>query len=170
MSILSETQLYKVIMEMPSTTCELEIIPTEFLKKVLMHCIPAITKVVNLSLSSGHLFEDLKQAIVRPLIKSLKKGTEKSNYRPVSNLQFISKVIEKCTLNQLANHCNKHNLLPEYQSAYRKYYSCETSLLKLVNNTLWAMENKLITAVTVMDLSTAFDTVSHEILLTVLRE
>ena len=53
-SILSETQLYKIIMEMPSTTCELDIISTEFLKKVLTHCIPAITKVVNLSLSSGH--------------------------------------------------------------------------------------------------------------------
>ena len=61
-------------------------------------------------------------------------------------------------------------MLPEYQSAYRKHYSCETSLLKLVNDTLWAVENKLITAVTVMDLSVAFDTVSHELLLTVLRE
>ena len=109
-SILSETQLYKIIMEMPSTTCEVDIIPTEFLKKVLMHCIPAKTKVVNLSLSLGHFFEDWKLAIVRPLIKSLKKGTEKSNYRPVSNLQFISKIIEKCTLNQLTDHNNKHNL------------------------------------------------------------
>ena len=118
----------------------------------------------------GHFFKDWKLAIVRPLIKSLKKGTEKSNYRPVSNLQFISKVVEKCTLNQLTNHCNKYNLLPEYQSTYRKHYSCETSLLKLVNDTLWAMENKLITAVTVMDLPVAFDTVSHELLLTVLRE
>ena len=99
-----------------------------------------------------------------------KKGTEKSNYRPVSNLQFISKVVKKCTLNQLTGHCNKYNLLPEYQSAYRKYYSCKTSLLKLVNYALWAMENKLITAVTVMDLSAAFDTVRHELLLTVLKE
>ena len=106
----------------------------------------------------------------RPLIKSIKKETEKSNYRPVSNLQFISKVIKKCTLNQLTDHCNKYNWLPEYQSVYRKYYSCETSLLKLVNDALWAIENKLITAVTVMDLSVAFDTVSHELLLTVLRE
>ena len=97
-------------------------------------------------------------------------GTEKSNYRPVSNLQFISKVVKKCTLNQLTNHCNKHNLLLEYQSAYRKHYSCETSLLKLVNDTLWAMEDKHITAVTVVDLSVAFNTVSHELLLSVPRE
>ena len=169
-STLSETQPYKIIMEMPSRTCELDIIPMEFLKKVLVHCIPAIIKVVNLSLSMGNFFEDWKLDIVRPFIKSIKKGTEKSNYRPVGNLQFISKVIEKCTLNQLNEHCNKYNLLPECQSAYRKYYSYETSLLKLVNDALWAMENKLITAVTVMNLSVAFDTVSHEPLLTVLRE
>ena len=72
-SILSETQLYKKIMEMPSTTCELDIIPTEFLKKVLVHCIPTITKAVNFSLCLGHFFEDWKLAIVRPLIKSLNK-------------------------------------------------------------------------------------------------
>ena len=60
-------------MEMPSRTCELDIIPTEFLKKVLVHCIPAITKVVNLSLSMEHFFEDWKLAIVRPLIKSIKR-------------------------------------------------------------------------------------------------
>ena len=104
---------------MPSRTCELDIIPTGFLKKVLVHCVPAITKVINLSLSMGHFYEDWKLAIVGPLIKSVRKGTEKSNYRPVSNLQFISKVVEKSTPNQLTDHCNKYNLLPEYQSAFR---------------------------------------------------
>ena len=99
-----------------------------------------------------------------------KKGNWKSNYRPVSHLQFISKVVKKCTLDQLTNHCNEYELLPEYQSAYGKNYSCETSFLRLVNDTLWAMDNKLITAVTVMDLSVAFDTVSHDLLLAVLRE
>ena len=88
-------------MEMPSRTCELGIIPMEFLKKVLAYCIPAKTKVVNLSLSMGNFFEDWKLVIVRPLIKSIKKGIEKSNYRPVSNLQFISKVIKNVHLTNL---------------------------------------------------------------------
>ena len=65
-STLSGNQLYRMIMEMPSKTCELDIIPKEFLKNVLKHCIPAITKVVNLSLSMGHFYEDWKLAIVRP--------------------------------------------------------------------------------------------------------
>ena len=169
-SALTESQLYRIIMEMPSRTCELDLIPTEFLKKVLVHCIPTVTKVINLSLSTGYFYEEWKLAIVRPLIKVTKKGTEKSNHRPVINLQFISSVTEKCTLYQLTDHCNEYKLLQEYQSANRKYYSWETSLLELVNDALWAMENKLITVVTLMDLSAAFDTVSHNLLLTVLRE
>ena len=61
-----------------------------------------------------------------------------------------------------------HNLL-EYQSAYRKLYSCETSLLKLVSDTLWVMEKQQVTAVLIMDPSTAFDTVDHNLLLNVLH-
>ena len=105
-----------------------------------------------------------------PLIKAVNKGKVKTNYRPVSNLPFISKIIEKCTLIQLTTHCNIHNFLLEYQSAYRKFYSCETSLLKLVSDTLWAIEKQQITAVLVMDLSAAFNTVDHNLLLNVLQE
>ena len=75
---------------------------------------------------------------------------------------------EKCTLQQFSKHCDKHNLLPEYQSAYRKNFSCETSLLKLTNDTLWEIENKNITAVVILDLLAAFDTVNHNLLLEVL--
>ena len=62
-----------------------------------------------------------------------------------------------------------HNLLPEYQSAYRKLYICETSLLKLVNDTLWAKEQQQITAVLIMDRSAAFDTVNHDLLLNIIK-
>ena len=83
---------------MPSRTCELYLIPTEFLKKVLVHCIPTITKVINLSLSTGDFSKEWKLAIVQSLIKTIKKGTEKSNYGPVSIMQFISKVIKNVHL------------------------------------------------------------------------
>ena len=59
-------------------------------------------------------------------------------------------------------HCNKNSLLPEYQSAYRKDYSCKTSLVKLVSDILWGMENHLGTAVVILDLSAAFVTVDHD--------
>ena len=61
-------------------------------------------------------------------------------------------------------------MFPDYQSAYRPNYSCETALVKIVNDILWAMENKKVTTLMAIDLSTAFDTVDHSILIAVLRE
>ena len=166
---LTDDEIYKTIMGMPSKSCELNILPTTHLRKVVKHCLPSIAKIVNLSLVTGDFCNNWKSAVIQPLIKVLSKGTIKENYRPFSNLPFISKIIEKCTLNQLTKHCDTHNLLPKYQSAYRKFHSCETSLLKLINDTLWAMENKKITAMLIMDLSAAFDTVDHDVLLDVLH-
>ena len=78
-------------------------------------------------------------------------------------------MVEKCALEQFNKHCDDYDLLPENQSAYRKHYSCETSLLRMTNDILWNVENKLITAVTLLDLSAMFDTVDHDILLEVLH-
>ena len=83
----------------------------------------------------------------------------KSSYRPVSNLSYISKLVEKVMLEQIIIHCNAHNLLPNYQSAYNR--SCKTVLLKLTNDLLWSMERKNVTALNALDLSAAFDRVDH---------
>ena len=92
----------------------------------------------------------------------------KSSYRLVSHLSYIPKLVEKVMLNQI-NHCNDNNLLPDYQSAYRENRSCETVLLKLTNNSLWSMERKNITVLIVLNLSAAFNTVHHSVLLTTLQ-
>ena len=81
------------------------------------------------------------------------------------NTTFISKLIKKCMWQQVNSHCLNYNLQPGYQSAYRPSYSCETSLLKLSNDILWAFERQHIIALTALDLSAAFDTVDHEVLL-----
>ena len=67
-------------------------------------------------------------------------------------------------------HCNQDSLLQEYQSAYGKEHSCETSLVKLVNDILWGKGNQLVTAVVILDLSAASDTVDHDLLLDVLEK
>ena len=87
----------------------------------------------------------------------------------ISNLSFVSKVVETAGMNQILDHCNRMKLMPSYQSAYRPNHSCETALLKIVNDILWSMEHQKITALICMDLSAAFDTVDHEILLFVLE-
>ena len=125
-------------------TCVLDTLPTAKLQELLDGCLPALTHLVNSSLDQGRFCEDWKEAIVKPLIKKIALGTQNSNCRPVSNLCFISKVVEKVTLDQFNNHCQEYNLVPEYQSAYKKKHSCETSLVKLVNDTLWKMENQLV--------------------------
>ena len=87
----------------------------------------------------------------------------------VSNLTFLSHLVEKCVLIQFNQHCTDNTLLPDYQSAYRTNYSCETALVALVNDILWGMEKQKITAFTAIDLLAAFNTIDYDILLEVLQ-
>ena len=106
---------------------------------------------------------------MRPLLKKSTLDLIPSNYCPVSNFSFLSKLLEKCAMDHVNEHCNLHTFLPDYQLAYHNGYSCEAAIIKLVNDILWAMENQQVTTVMALDLSAAFDTVNHEILLSVLK-
>ena len=155
---------------MPTKSCELDVVPTNVLKQCLDALVPPITKFVNLSLTSGSFPYDWKVAKVRPLLKKPGLDLIESNYRPVFNLSFISKLVEKCMLDQLNEHCALHHLMPDYQSAYRQHFSCETALVRLCSDILWSMEQQKVTALVTVDLSAAFDTVDHDILLNVLNK
>ena len=154
---------------MPSKSYELDYMGTDKMKEILHTCIQSITKIVNLSLNKGTFSNQWKTAIVKPLIKHKKKGTAYTNSRPVSNLSFISKVVERCTLQQLTQHCNINSLLLNFQSAYQKHHSCKMSLLKLTNDILWGMENQQAMAMSILDLSAAFNAFDYELLLQVLN-
>ena len=125
---INQEEIIKTIFSMETKHCELDSIPTSVLKKLVPYIIADITHVVNVSLSTGQFAIDWKCSCVKPLIKAMKLDRVKPSYCPVSNLSFISKLVEHCALNQFNTHCNTHNLMPEYQAAYRKYHSCETSL------------------------------------------
>ena len=111
-----EDQVRKLLMSDKSKSCKLDRILTTSLKKILPYLLPTITKIINLSSQSGIFPSSWKTAIVTPLLK--KQGMElvTLNYRPVSNLPYISKLVEKAMLEQINHHCNTHNLLPDYQS------------------------------------------------------
>ena len=102
--------------------------PTTLLKDILPVVLPTIMKIFNLSLSEGQFHHTWKTAIVHPLLKKLGLDLINPNYRPVSKLSFISKLIEKCMWEQVHSRCKEFNLQPDYQSAYREGYSCETAL------------------------------------------
>ena len=87
------------------------------------------------------------------------------NYRPVSNLSFLSKILEKVVASRLHSHINDSHTSNDYQSAYRKLHSTETVLLKIHNDILSSMDDSRVTALTLLDFSAAFDTIDHAILL-----
>lgn len=166
---LSEDEIKKLINQLQTKSCELDILPTKVLKLFLKELLPTITQLVNLSLAQGVFPVKWKQAIVRPLLKKTGLELILANYRPVSNLPFLSKLIEKSALYRLNEHVNANHLLPKNQSAYRQYHSCESALLRLTNDLLDGMEHQEVIALIAVDLSAAFDTVDHSILLDVLE-
>ena len=104
--------------------------PTGFLKACVDSLVPLITRIVNDSLEAGTVHDVLKQAIDTPLLKKPNLDSNMlKNYRPVSNLLFISKIIEKAVLTQLQEHLSGNGLLETCQSVYRKEHSTETALL-----------------------------------------
>ena len=167
---LTEEEVTKLISELNTKSCEIDTIPASMVKEYVNELLPVITKLVNLSLQTGTFPEKWKEAIVRPLLKKRGLELEYANYRPVSNLTFFSKLIEKAVLLRLNNHCDNYDLLPTNQSAYRRFHSCESALLRLVHDLLDAMEKQEVTALIAIDLSAAFDTVDHDILLEVLQK
>ena len=167
---LNSKELCEIVMNLKSKSCELDNIPTTFLKRNIDEFLVVLGIVVNSSLETGVFDDRWKTAIVRPLIKQMNKGLVRSNDRPVSNPSFLSKIVESAGMKQILDHYNHNDLFPPYQSAYRANYSCETALLKIVNDILWHMENKKVTILVAMDLSVAFDTVDHDVLLNVLEK
>ena len=111
-----------------------------------------------------------KLSLSNPYLKKSGLDLINKNYRPISNLPFISKLVEKCMLKQLLSHCENHDLLPDFQSAYHEHYSTETSLIKLTNDILWLMKRQQMTAIAILDLLAALDTVGHKILLQILEQ
>ena len=109
-----------------------------------------------------------KTAKVRPIFKK-GKNTEPKNYRPVSLLPVMSKVIERVVHNQLIKHLEKCKIIFDYQSGFRSKHSVNTSLAHLSNQILKGFEARKSTGIILIDLQKAFDTLDHQILLKKLK-
>jgi exonuclease III len=163
---VTEPELKKFIMASNSKYCQLDPIPTSLLKSSIDVLIPTICKIVNCSLNTSAVPADFKSATVTPLIKkpSLDKEDFK-NYRPISNLPYIAKLTEKVVVHQLNSYMTTNSLHEPYQSAYRSCHSTETAVLRVYNDTLVAIDDKKCVMLILLDLSAAFDTVEHSLLL-----
>ena len=141
---VSEDDIRKIIHSSPTKPCALDPIPTWLLKKCEDELIPVLTLIVNTSLSCAEFPKELKRAFLTPLIKKIILDAEIfKNYRPVSNLSFLSKLIERIVCVQLANHLDKNGLYEVIQSAYRQLHSTETALLRVQNDILQAVDSRV---------------------------
>ena len=144
--------------------------PTWLVKKFHHILAPVLSHLVNASLSQGIFPRDHKSALVHPLIKKVSLDPmDLKSYRPISNLSFVSKCLERVVVTQLSAHYAANGLLPSCQSAYRRYHSTETAVVKLHNDIARATDSGFVSALVLLDLSAAFDTVDFGILLDVKR-
>ena len=132
--------------------------------------IEIITFIVNLSWQSKKFPQSEKVGIVRPLYKGEGNANELRFYRPVTTLSYLSKIIEKATVLQLNSFIHEQNILPSTQSAYRKLHSTESTVTTVLDDLLLELDKGKCCLVFMLDLSAAFDTVDHSMLIEDLKD
>ena len=159
---VSLEQVKTIVVGSPNKSCHLDPIPTVLLIQCVDDLLQPLTSNVNFSLESGLVPDPLKYALITPILK--KKSLDRdvlANYRPISNLPFLSKVLERAVSSQLHGYLDLHGLYSNMQSAYRRRYSTETALLHVQNDLLWALDGGNKAVLVLLDFSSAFDTIDH---------
>ena len=151
--------------------CTLDPLPASIMRKFYSSLVPVFRRVINLSLSSGVLPKELKIALLLPLLKKVNADFEQfSNFHPMSNLKFLSKLIEKAVFVQSNNYLGENDLHESLQSAYKIFQSTETAILIDTIDIMLSLDKGENVFLAFLDLSAAFDTVNHTLLLARLQK
>ena len=129
--LVTDQDILLILCTAPPKSCELDMIPTTLLKVYSDVIVPYIMDIVNTSIVSGSFTKNIKQAFLRPLLKKRGLDLALCNYRPVSNVAYISKIIERVVCNQLTSYTANSGKMELLQSVYKQGHSTETAKLKV---------------------------------------
>ena len=164
MSCVTETQVCSLFKGLENDHKPSLDIPNKLIKIAAQPLSIPLTYIYNQSIETGIVPDILKVSQISPVCKG-GDATDPSNYRPIATLSPFSKVLERLVYNQLYSFIDKHQILYKYQFGFGKGYSTEQAILEITDNLKLATDKGQITCGLFLELSKAFDTVNHKIIL-----
>ena len=167
---VTEKELKQIIQEYGVKTSTEDPIPMHILKNLIDEALPTLTKLINKSLAEGSM-DGVKSSVLDPLLKKAGLDSEiRKNFRPVNNLVFFSKLIERVVKIQLDQHMAVNALHIDSFFGYKTHHNTETMMVGLVDEALMGFDNDQCTIIIFLDLSAAFDTIDIDKMISILED
>ena len=164
--LVNEADVLRYMRETRKTCCSLDPIKVSKLSEAYESTAPAVGAIINSSFDEGHFVASEKRGLIQPYLKKIGLDVnDLSNYRPVTNLTHLSKITEWAMLDQLVPFLEEVSVVPRYQSAYKELHSTQAALCKIHDDLVSSTCHGKVSLLVLLDLSAAFDTVDHRLLL-----